>query len=68
MTSAVSPLLYIALNTCCDILWIINKLTKSSTDTGINNFEALLHCFGYSRKVVGYAMKFLCELERISSI
>ena len=47
MASAVSSLLYAALNTRSDILWITNKLAKSSSCPGIKDFEALLHVFGY---------------------
>ena len=50
MASAVSSLLYAALNTRSDILWITNKLVKSSNNPGIKDYEALLHVFGYLRK------------------
>ena len=50
MPSAVSSLLYAALNTRSDILWITNKLAKSSNNPGIKDYEALLHAFGYLRK------------------
>ena len=43
MASAVSSLLYAALNTRCDILWITNKLAKSSNCPGMKDYEALLH-------------------------
>ena len=39
MASAVSSLLYIALNTRCDILWNVNKLAKSSSCLDLNNFK-----------------------------
>jgi hypothetical protein len=58
MSSAVSSLLYIALNTRCDILWVVNKLAKSSMQPGIKDFEALMHCFGYLRRFPDYAIKF----------
>jgi hypothetical protein len=63
MSSAVSSLLYIALNTRCDILWIVNKLAKSSTQPGIKDFEALLHCFGYLRKRPDFAIKFYADIK-----
>jgi hypothetical protein len=63
MSSAVSSLLYIALNTRCDILWIVNKLAKSSTQPGIKDLEALMHCFGYLRKFLDYAIKFYANIE-----
>ena len=43
MASAVSSLLYLALNTRSDILWITNKLAKSSTNPGMKDFDALMH-------------------------
>ena len=58
MASAVSSLLYAALNTRPDILWITNKLAKSCTDPGLKDFEALLHVFGYLRCFPDYALKF----------
>jgi hypothetical protein len=63
MSSAVSSLLYIALNTRCDILWVVNKLAKSSTQPGIRDFEALMHCFGYLRRFPDYAIKFYSNVN-----
>ena len=61
MASAVSSLLYAALNTRCDILWITNKLAKSSSNPGIKDFEALLHVFGYLRQFPDYAIRFYAD-------
>ena len=58
MASAVSSFLYIVLNTRSDILWIVNKLAKSSSNPGIKDYEALMHCFGYLRKFPDMAIKF----------
>ena len=63
MASAVSSLLYLALNTRCDILWTVNKLAKSSTCPGIKDFEALMHLFGYLRRYTDYAIKFYANLS-----
>ena len=64
MASAVSSLLYAALNTRPDILWITNKLAKSSNDPGILDFEALLHVFGYLRAFPDYALKFYSDVSQ----
>ena len=61
MTSAVSSLLYTALNTRPDILWITNKLAKSSTDPGMKDYEALMHVFGYLRAFPDYGIKFYVD-------
>ena len=58
MASAVSSLLYAALNTRSDILWTTNKLAKSANNPGLADFNALLHLFGYLRKYPDYAIKF----------
>ena len=63
MASAVSSLLYAALNTRCDILWVTNKLAKSSTCPGMKDFEALMHVFGYLRRYPDYVIKFYAKLE-----
>jgi hypothetical protein len=63
MSSAVSLLLYLVLNTRCDILWVVNKLAKSSTQPGIKDMEALLHCFGYIRKSPDFATKYYTSIE-----
>lgn len=79
MASTVSSLLYVALNTQCDILWIVNKLAKLSSNPGLEqDFKALMHCFGYLRKYPDYAIKFyanikdspvyeICEKHNVSS-
>ena len=58
MPSAVSSLLYAALNTRSDILWITNKLAKSANNPGLVDYEALLHVFGYLRRFPDYSIKF----------
>ena len=63
MASAVSSLLYAALNTRPDILWITNKLAKSSSNPGLKDFEALLHVFGYLRCFPDYGLKFYSRIE-----
>ena len=50
MSSAVCSLLYLALGTRCDILWIVNKLAKSCKNPGLKDFNALMWCFGYLHK------------------
>ena len=62
MPSAVSSLLYAALNTRSDILWITNKLAKSANNPGKVDFLALMHVFGYLRKHPNYAIKFYKNL------
>ena len=61
MASAVSSLLYIALNTRCDILWVVNKLAKSSSCPGLKYFKALIHCFGYLRNYVDMGIRFYAD-------
>ena len=63
MASAVSSLLYCALNSRSDILWAVNKLAKSSTNPGIKDFNALMHLFGYLRRFPDYAIKYYANLE-----
>ena len=63
MASAVSSLLYVALNTRSDILWITNKLAKSCNNPGIKDFEALMHCFGYLRKYSDYGIRYYGDLK-----
>ena len=55
--SALSSLLYTDFNTRSDILWITNKLAKSSSDPGIKDFEAIMHIFGYLRAFPDYGQK-----------
>ena len=64
MASAVSSLLYAALNTRCDILWITNKLAKSSSNAGMKDYQALLHVFGYLRKYPSYGIKVYANVEQ----
>ena len=64
MPSAVSSLLYAALNTRVDILWVTNKLAKSCTDPGVKDFEALLHVFGYLRAFPDYGLKFYADISQ----
>ena len=64
MPSAVSSLLYAALNTRPDILWITNKLAKSSNCPGLKDYEALLHVFGYLRKYPDYGLKFYSDVSQ----
>ena len=63
MASAVSSLLYVSLNTRSDIVWVVNKLAKSSINPGIKDYEALMHCFGYLRKYPDYAVKFYANIK-----
>ena len=63
MASAVSSLLYCALNTRSDILWTVNKLAKSSTNPGLKDFETLMHLFGYLRRYPDYAIKYYGNLK-----
>ena len=63
MPSAVSSLLYLAMNTRSDILFVVNKLAKSATNPGIQDFKALIHCFGYLRKYPDYGIKFYSNLN-----
>ena len=64
MASAVSSLLYAALNTRSDILWATNKLAKSANNPGLKDFEALLHLFGYLRQYPDYAIKFYSDIKQ----
>jgi hypothetical protein len=60
---AISSLLYTALNTRCDILWITNKLAKSCMNPGIKDFKALLHVFGYLQKHSDYSIKLYSNIK-----
>ena len=64
MPSAVSSLLYAALNTRSDILWATNKLAKSANNPGLKDFAALMHLFGYLRKYPDYAIKFYRDVSQ----
>ena len=63
MASAVSSLLYIALNSRSDILWIVNKLAKSSSKPGLKDYEALMHCFGYLRQYPSFGIKYYANVK-----
>ena len=63
MASAVSSLLYLALNSRSDILWVVNKLAKSSSKPGLKDYEALMHCFGYLRKFSDFGIKFYANIK-----
>ena len=63
MASAVSSLLYIALNTRSDILWVVNKLAKSSSNPGLKDFKTLMHCFGYLRKYIDMGIRYCADEE-----
>ena len=67
MASAVSSLLYIALNTRSDILWVVNKLAKSSSNPGLKDFKTLMHCFGYLRKYSDMGIRYYAD-ERVSPV
>ena len=62
MLSAVSSLLYAALITRYNILWITKKLAKLAKCPGKKDFQALMHVFGYLRKFPDYAVKFYSNL------
>lgn len=63
MASIVSSLLYAALNTHSDILWITNKLAKPANNPGSKDYMVLMHIFGYLRKFQDYVVKFYRNLE-----
>ena len=58
MPSAVSSLLYAALNTCSDILWITSKLAKSANNPSLKDVDVLMHLSVYLRKYSDYSIKF----------
>ena len=64
MPSAVGSLLYTALNTQGDILWVTNKLAKSCTDPNVKDFEGLLHVFGHLRAFLDYGLKFYADISQ----
>ena len=66
MSSAVCSLLYLAMGTRCDILWIVNKLAKSCKHPGMEDFHALMWCFGYLRKYIDRGIKFYNNHEESS--
>jgi hypothetical protein len=61
--SAVSSLLYAALNTQCNILWITNKLAKSCMNPGTKDFEALIHVFRYLQNHSNYHIKLYSNVK-----
>jgi hypothetical protein len=56
--SAVCSLLYLALGTRGDILFIVNKLAKACTNPGKKDFQALLWLFGYLRAEPDWGSRF----------
>ena len=62
--SAVCSLLYLALGTRGDILFIVNKLAKACTDPGRKDFEALLWLFGYLRAEPAWGSKYYSNLKQ----
>ena len=66
MSSAVCSLLYLAMGTRCDILWIVTKLAKSCKHPGMEYFHALMWCFGYLRKYIDSGIKFYNNHEESS--
>ena len=62
--SAVCSLLYLALGTRGDILFIVNKLAKACTDPGRKDFEALLWLFGYLRAEPAWGSKYYANLKQ----
>ncbi|KAI2501590.1 hypothetical protein MHU86_12861 [Fragilaria crotonensis] len=56
--SAVCTLLYLAYNTCADILFAVCKLAKACVCPGELNFRALIWLIGYLRRRPYYAIKF----------
>ena len=61
--SAVCSLLYLALGTRGDILFIVNKLAKACTNPGRKDFEALLWLFGYLRSEQSWGSKFYSHIK-----
>jgi len=61
--SAVCSLLYLAISTRGDILFIVNKLAKACLNPGRKDFEALLHLFGYLRAEPAWGSKFYAQPE-----
>ena len=49
------------LQTTNDILWITNKLAKSTNDPGLKEFQALMHLFGYLEKIPRLYNQILCR-------
>ena len=54
------------MGTRCDILWIVNKLAKSCKHPGMEDFHALMWCFGYLRKYIDRGIKFYNNHEESS--
>ena len=63
-SSTVSSLLYIALNSRSDILWIVdNKLAKSSSKSGLKDYKALIHYFRYLQKFPSIRIYFCADVK-----
>ena len=56
--SAVCTLLYVAYNTCADILFAVCKLAKACNCPGKLNYCALIWLFGFLRQQPSYALTF----------
>lgn len=61
--SAVCSLLYLALGTRGDILFIVNKLAKACVAPGKEDFKALLWLFGYLRAEPAWGSKFYSDMK-----
>jgi hypothetical protein len=61
--SAVCSLLYLALGTRGDILFIVNKLAKACIAPGRQDFKALLWLFGYLRAEPEWGTKFYSNIN-----
>ena len=60
--SAVCSLLYLALGTRGDVLFIVNKLAKACTAPGDEDFKALLWLFGYLRAEPEWGTRFYSDI------
>ena len=60
--SAVCSLLYLALGTRGDVLFIVNKLAKACTAPGDEDFKALLWLFGYLRAEPAWGTRFYSDV------
>ena len=61
--SAICSLLYLALGTRGDIIFIVNKLAKACIDPGRTDYEALLHLFGYLRACSDFGNKYYSDVK-----
>ena len=57
LSSIVCSLLYLALATRPDILWIVGKLSKSCQMPSLKDYQAAFWSLGYLRKFTGYGLK-----------